>query len=519
MAKCIMIQGTMSNVGKSLVVAGLCRIFARRGYNVAPFKSQNMALNSFVTGEGLEIGRAQAMQAQAAGIEPSVLMNPILLKPNSDTGSQVVLMGEAIGNSTALEYFKNRRSYMPKILEAYNELSKDRDIIIIEGAGSPAEINLRADDIVNMGLARELDAPVLIVGDIDPGGVFAQLVGTLELLSEDERSRVKGLLINKFRGDIKLLKPGLDELYRICQKEVLGVIPYMELDIEAEDSLAGNFGREYSGGFYDDKKINIAVVKHKHISNFTDFQALKMMENVNLYFTDGLHNIKSFAEMPDALILPGTKNTIEDLQDHKESGLSDYIREFAKRGGVVIGICGGFQMLGEEIVDEEGVETCANNLSKGLELLPVRTILKKDKKLRRVRGRAVPDNKTTKVSYLYGKEVYGYEIHSGVTEVINGRKNSDYDAGSFAELEKEDGEKYQDGFCDGNVIGTYIHGIFDSDEFREALIRALCEKKGIAYEPGNSASYEAHRYRQYDILADGIEENIDMSRVCEIIGC
>lgn len=327
MAKSIMIQGTMSNVGKSLIAAGLCRIFKQDGYKVAPFKSQNMALNSYITKEGLEMGRAQVVQAEAAGVEPSVFMNPILLKPTNDIGSQVIVNGEVIGNMSAREYFAYKKQLIPEILKAYENLDKEYDIIVIEGAGSPAEINLKQDDIVNMGMAKMVKAPVLLVGDIDRGGVFAQLVGTIMLLEDDEKAMIKGTIINKFRGDKTILDPGIEMLEEMTKIPVVGVTPYMQVDIEDEDSLSERFARKNSQGVVD-----IAVIRLPRISNFTDFAVLEGMAEVNLRYVDRVEKLGN----PDMILLPGTKNTMADLRWLRESGLEAAILKAQQKGTVIL---------------------------------------------------------------------------------------------------------------------------------------------------------------------------------------
>ena len=388
MAKVIMVQGTMSSVGKSLIVAGLCRVFKQDGYTVCPFKSQNMALNSYITKDGLEMGRAQVMQAEAAGIEPDVAMNPILLKPTSDVGSQVIVNGEVVGNMKAREYFEYKKSLVPEIMKAYNKLDSLYDIIVIEGAGSPAEINLKDNDIVNMGMAELVDAPVILVGDIDRGGVFAQLLGTLMLLDKDERTRVKGLVINKFRGDKSILDPGIDMLLEKGKVDVVGVVPYMKLNLEDEDSVTERFDKANrlekcddfckSDGISDGNsmnfssfdKIDIAVIKFPHISNFTDFNVFEQTTYVNLYYVDNINTLGS----PDMIILPGSKNTIADMKWLRDSRLEDKIKELAedKKNEVpVFGICGGYQMLGKMIKDAGNQEE--GGFIKGMELLPVET--------------------------------------------------------------------------------------------------------------------------------------------------
>ena len=346
-AKAIMIQGTMSNAGKSLVAAGLCRIFRQDGYRVAPFKSQNMALNSFITPEGLEMGRAQVMQAEAAGIQPSVKMNPILLKPTNEAGSQVIVNGEVLGTMNAWDYYDYKKKLQPKVQEAYDELASEYDIIVIEGAGSPAEINLKKEDFVNMGMAKMAKAPVLLVGDIDRGGVFAQLIGTIILLEEDEQQMIKGLIVNKFRGDRAILEPGLRLLEEKAQVPVVGVAPYLDIQVEDEDSLTERF----SGGRQVDQ-IDIAVIRVPRISNFTDFNPLESIPGVSLRYVKSVQELQN----PDMVILPGTKNTMEDLQWLRQSGMEAAILKLAGKGRIVMGICGGYQMLGTQLSDPEGVE-------------------------------------------------------------------------------------------------------------------------------------------------------------------
>lgn len=492
MAKPIMIVGTMSNAGKSLLCAGLCRIFKQDGYKTAPFKSQNMALNSFITNEGLEMGRAQVVQAEAAGIEPSVLMNPILLKPTTDKGSQVIVRGEVECNMTAAEYYEKKEKYRRVILDAYNELAADKDIIVIEGAGSPAEINLKQKDFVNMGLAEMVDAPCLLVGDIDRGGVFAQLYGTVELLEPSEKDRIKGLVINKFRGDVEILKPGLSMLEALCGKEVIGVVPYMNVDIEDEDSLSADLEKKSKVA-----DIDIAVIRLPKISNFTDFDAFSIEENVSVRYVARTDELKE----PDLIILPGTKSTMDDLKWLRECGLEARIRQLCSRGTPVFGICGGFQMMGEEVTDEEGAEGFGT--MRGMELLPARTVFSAEKT--RTRKTGVVKDISGFFAQLSGKRITGYEIHMGQTYLADG-------AGCFSGLEGSD-----DGCFTENAAGSYLHGIFDEEEFREALIRMLCEKKGIAYERSPRRSYRDYKEEQYDALADGVRAALDMNKIYDIL--
>ena len=410
MAKPIMIQGTMSNVGKSVLAGGLCRMLKQDGVKVAPFKSQNMALNSYITRDGLEMGRAQVMQAEAAGIEPDVCMNPILLKPTNDTGSQVIINGKPEGVMSAVEYYRHKKDYIPAVMEAYSKLSSQYDVIVIEGAGSPAEINLKQDDIVNMGMAKMADAPVLLAGDIDRGGVFAQIAGTVMLLEEEERRRIKGTIINKFRGDVSILKPGLSMLEERTGIPVLGVVPYFYLDIDEEDSLTERFRRKNSAGLVD-----IAVIRLPRISNFTDFAPLESLDEVSVRYITSPDEFGS----PDAVLLPGSKNTIRDLLWMRQNGMEAKILQFEGRGGLVFGICGGYQMLGQEISDPDGTEQ--KGTVAGMGLLPVRTVFCREKRRTRVEGKFLPLDGVLKD--LSGACFTGYEIHMGEKRPCRGQQS------------------------------------------------------------------------------------------------
>ncbi|MEE3398358.1 MAG: cobyric acid synthase, partial [Eubacterium sp.] len=396
-----MIQGTMSSAGKSLIAAGLCRIFKQDGFRVAPFKSQNMALNSFITEDGLEMGRAQVMQAEAAGVAPSVYMNPILLKPTDDCGSQVIVNGKVVGNMRAREYFEYKKKLVPDIKKAISKLEESFDIIVIEGAGSPAEINLKKNDIVNMGMAEMVDAPVLLVGDIDRGGVFAQLLGTLELLEPHERDRVRGLIVNKFRGDKTILDPGIESLEKMGHVPVTGVVPYVRLNLEDEDSLTERFSSR------TEKNINIGVIRVPHISNFTDFDVFEQLEDVALNYISKLEDV----ERQDLIILPGSKNTIADMKWLKENGLETSIKKYAASGRPVIGVCGGYQMLGQKISDPDSVESGGEIT--GLSLLPVKTVLTAKKHRSQTSG--VFEEPSGIFANLKGTAFSGYEIHMGET--------------------------------------------------------------------------------------------------------
>ncbi len=497
MARVLMIQGTMSNVGKSLLVAGLCRIFREDGYRVAPFKSQNMALNSYVTKEGLEMGRAQVMQAEAAGIHPVVAMNPILLKPTDDTGSQVIVNGEVVGVMSAKEYFAYKQELVPDILRAYHSLEKQADIIVVEGAGSPAEINLREHDIVNMGLANLLDAPVFLAGDIDRGGVFAQLLGTQMLLAPSERARIKGFIINKFRGDVSLLLPGVRAIEKKCGVPVTGVVPYLHLALEEEDGLSERFDRQKR------EAVDIAVVHFPRIANYTDFDVFATYAGVSLRY------VKHPRELCDAamIILPGSKNTMEDLRWLRESGLGAAIEQRAK-DTLIMGICGGYQMLGQSIRDLCHVE--AGGGMSGLNLLPVETELKPDKVRTRVSGSFLSQEGI--LSPLCGKALFGYEIHMGETRRAAGSQ-------AFCRLRVEAcGTEKEDGCVLGNVFGTYVHGIFDAGDVAACMIQIAAAHRGIAYCPSVKTDYAAHKETQYQKLAGALRAALDLRAIYASMG-
>ena len=472
-AKPLMVQATMSNAGKSLTVTAVCRVLARQGYRVAPFKSQNMALNSFVTKEGAEIGRAQAAQAEACKKEADVRMNPVLLNPTTDMGSQVIVLGKSVGNYTAREYFSFKKSLKGKILQAYESLAAENDVIVIEGAGSPVELNLNGDDIVNMGLARMVSAPVLLVGDIDRGGIFAQLCGTLSLLSPKDRERVKGLLVNKFRGDLSLFGEGRKLLQRLAGKPVLGVLPYTKIDIDDEDSLSERLKNKRGEG------TDIAVIRLPKLSNFTDFSPFGRARGCAVRYVERAEEFGS----PDLVILPGTKSTIEDLRFLKRSGLAEQVVAAAHRGIPVFGVCGGFQMLGKSVEDPLGVE--GGGGEDGLGLLSVSTVFDGEKCLRETQG--VIRGLSGIFSCLNGKKFSGYEIHmgrSGTDSAVIGA---------------------------GNVYGTYVHGIFDESEICQSILRAL------GGDAGELSDARAVREQNYELLADVFEQNTDVSALKKII--
>lgn len=489
MSKVIMVQGTMSNAGKSLIAAGLCRIFHQDGYRVAPFKSQNMALNSYITAEGLEMGRAQVMQAEAAGVPPTVWMNPILLKPTNDAASQVIVEGKVIGNMSARDYFSYKKKLVPNILHAFSKLQEQADIIVIEGAGSPAEINLKKDDIVNMGLAKLVGAPVLLVGDIDRGGVFAQLLGTLMLLEEEEQALVKGLVINKFRGDKTILDPGVEMLEKRGNVPVAGVVPYMDLELEDEDSLSGQLEKKEIG------LIDLAVIRYPRISNFTDFHVFEEMEDVSVRYVKNVRELGN----PDMIFLPGSKNTMGDLKWMRQNGLESAVKKSAQHIPIW-GVCGGFQMLGKSIRDPGFVEE--GGCMAGMGLLDVETILQPDKTRRQTKGRF--GRLEGIFEELSGINLSGYEIHMGRTTgsekaavaVLNGRED-----GSFA----------------GSVYGSYLHGIFDGKEIASRMVEILARRKGISLNGSKSFDYAAFKEKQYEELAGTLREHMDMDYIYSIM--
>ena len=572
MAKAIMIQGTMSNAGKSLLAAGLCRIFRQDGYRVAPFKSQNMALNSFITEDGLEMGRAQVMQAEAAGIAPDVRMNPILLKPTTDTGSQVIVNGEVLGDMDARKYFAYKKSLMPMVLEAYNSLAAEYDIIVIEGAGSPAEINLKKDDIVNMGLAKAVGAPVLLAGDIDRGGVFAQLLGTHMLLEPDEQALLKGFIINKFRGDKTILDPGIVMLEERGGVPVVGVIPFMQLDIDDEDSLSPQLSqtnRPPAG-----KPVEIVVIRLPHLSNFTDFNVFSRIQEADLRYVSK----PSALGNPDMIILPGTKNTMADLRWLRETGMAAAINDLRMRGCPIFGVCGGYQMLGRSISDPDQTEEGGS--APGLGFLETETVFSKEKRRTRVSGRIAELPGILKG--LGGMEIEGYEIHMGRTSQNTGNpteKSVGNNTGNPAEKSVENntgnpteksvgnntgntteknvgnntgkttgktagipcgspcdgsfsvikvqrtGIESPDGTACGNIYGTYVHGVFDAPGIARRIVEILADHKGVTLrtfpEEGKKTVQETdsrtYKETQYDILADTMRRYLDMKKIYEIL--
>ncbi|MBK3510241.1 cobyric acid synthase [Pseudomonas sp. MF6747] len=479
----LMVQGTTSDAGKSTLVTALCRWLVRQGIGVVPFKPQNMALNSAVTAEGGEIGRAQAVQAQAANLAPHTDMNPVLLKPNSDTGSQVIIHGRAVTSMNAVAYHDYKAIAMQAVLASHARLSEAYPVVMVEGAGSPAEINLRANDIANMGFAEAVDCPVLLIADINRGGVFAHLVGTLQLLSPTEQARVKGFIINRFRGDIALLQPGLDWLEARTGKPVVGVLPYvMDLHLEAEDGI-------------DQRQIDKAAQVLKvvvpvlpRISNHTDFDPLRLHPQVDLQFIGPGQAIPA----ADLIILPGSKSVRSDLAYLRANGWDTAIARHLRYGGKVLGICGGLQMLGEQVHDPLGLEGLAGS-SEALGLLAFSTTLEQEKQLRNVRGRLL----------LEDAEVSGYEIHAGVTSGS---------ALSNAAVLLDDGRR--DGALseDGQILGTYLHGVFETPAACSALLR------WAGLQDVQEVDYHALRERDIERLADLVENHLDTELLRKLCG-
>lgn len=497
-----MMMGTSSHVGKSILAAAFCRIFFQDGKKVAPFKAQNMALNSYVTKLGDEMGRAQVMQAEAAKINPDSNMNPVLLKPTGNSSSQVIIMGKPIGTYSAKYYHeKIAKEAWEKVKIAIKNLSDEYDTIVIEGAGSPAEVNLKANDIVNMKVAKYLNAPVILIADIDRGGALASLVGTLELLDEDERDLVKGLIINKFRGDITLLKPAIDFLEEKTRKPVLGVLPYIEkLQIDDEDSVSLNDKKNNINA-----KVTIAIIRLPKISNFTDFDALADEEDVNIVYAETAEEIDN----SDLIILPGSKNTISDLLHIRENGIETKIKEKLKNNIPLIAVCGGYQMIGKTIKDPYNVESAFSEIY-GLSLIDMNTIFSKEKHTSQVVLES--DNFSfLNINKSY-KNLTGYEIHMGET-VWNEKTNHPF------LINSRNGENINEyeGISTSLIFGTYIHGIFDNDEFRTDLLNALRIKKGIS-QVTYVKSRKTIKEENYNLLADIARKNLDMKKIKEFIG-
>lgn len=504
LARCLMIQGTSSHAGKSILVAALCRILAQDGLRVAPFKAQNMALNSYVTRDGGEMGRAQVLQAQAAKVQPSTDMNPILLKPASDLKTQVILRGKPIANLDAWSYHRSKLNLLPHVKEALERLRRSYEVVVIEGAGSPAEVNLKKQDIANMRVAELAEAPVLLVGDIDRGGVFASLVGTLELLERDERERIAGFIINKFRGSAELLGNGLDFLERKTGIPVLGVVPYIhELGLEEEDSVVLD---ECSGGRGEGGEVEIAVIHLPQLSNFTDFDPLSREPGVILRYVRKSGDIGS----PDALILPGTKSTVSDLNYLRRTGLDAVILQLAYNGVPVVGICGGYQMLGREILDPEGVES-REKKTKGLGLLPLVTVMRSEKTTYQVRARVRRPIRVLGLDET-SPPLEGYEIHMGESTLEGEAVLSIIDRGGI-EVEAADGAVHPQ----LPVFGCYLHGIFENRVAREGFLNFLRWRKGLKSRP-SGFDWEAWREDRLDRLARIVRSSLKMNRIYSLLG-
>ena len=550
-----MITGTMSNAGKSFITAGLCRIFAGDGYSVAPFKAQNMALNSFITKQGEEMGRSQVVQAEACGKEPDARMNPILLKPTTDKGSQVIVLGHPVGNMDAKEYYRHKKEFIPYVRQAYESLAAENDIIVLEGAGSPAEINLKENDIVNMPMAEMADAPVILVGNIDPGGVFAQLYGTVKLLDEDEQARIKGLIINKFRGDLSILEPGIAMLEEKTGKPVLGVLPYTDVRLEPEDSLAmeeaekpvkrlrESLNRDTGEGYPEEAEkpvkrlreslncdtgegypeeepgrrisctgndLDIAVIRFPKISNFTDFEALRFESGVRVRYVSSARELGT----PDAVILPGTKSTIRDLIWLRENGLETAVRRAYEKGAFLFGICGGYQMLGGKITDPDGAEMTGE--INGLGYLDMETVFMQEKimcQTETISGFGIPE--------LDGKKIRGYEVHMGrKAGPGTGVSEAAWDSSAEGKSRDPDHDAARANPAQ-NVTGTYIHGIFDEEEFREAFLSFLIRRRGGGRhisDDENKMTYREYKEKQIADLAEMLRKQLDIKAIYRMMG-
>ncbi|MEJ6456722.1 cobyric acid synthase [Fusobacterium nucleatum] len=489
----LMIVGTSSGAGKSLFVTALCRIFYKDKYKVSPFKSQNMALNSYITKDGKEMGRAQVVQAEASGLEPDVNMNPILLKPSTMNKIQIIVCGKSIGNMSGVEYNQYKKNLIPILKETYSKIENENDIVVIEGAGSPAEINIKEEDISNFAMARIADAPVILVADIDRGGVFASIYGTIMLLNEEDRKRIRGIVINKFRGNKEVLKSGFDIIENLTGVKTLGVIPYTDIDIEDEDSLSEKYKSFKLNK--NSNKIKISVIKLKHISNVTDIDALSIYDDVEIQFVSERSQIGN----EDLIIIPGSKNTIDDLKWLKESGIAEEIIKRARTETIVFGICGGFQILGNKVKDPYHIEGDIEELN-GLGLLDLETIMENEKTLVQYKGKLVVDNGILKT--LNNFEIKGYEIHQGITKGNEKNLTTD-DRTIFVNRD--------------NIIATYLHGIFDNKNFTDVLLNEIRRRKGLE-EVNNNISYEEYKLKEFDKLEKLVRENVDIDEIYKIIG-
>ncbi|WP_338972695.1 cobyric acid synthase [Fusobacterium vincentii] len=489
----LMIVGTSSGAGKSLFVTALCRIFYKDKYKVSPFKSQNMALNSYITKDGKEMGRAQVVQAEASGLEPNVSMNPILLKPSTMNKIQIIVCGKSIGNMSGVEYNQYKKNLIPILKKTYSKIENENDIVVIEGAGSPAEINIKEEDISNFAMARIADAPVILIADIDRGGVFASIYGTIMLLREEDRKRIKGIVINKFRGNKEVLKSGFEIIENLTGVRTLGVIPYTDIDIEDEDSLSEKYKSFKLNK--NPNKIKISVIKLKHISNVTDIDALSIYNDVEIQFVSERSQIGN----EDLIIIPGSKNTIDDLKWIKKSGIAKEIIKRARTETIIFGICGGFQILGNKVKDPYHIEGDIEELN-GLGLLDLETIMENEKTLVQYKGKLVVDNGILKI--LNNFEIKGYEIHQGIT---NGNEKNLTTDNRTIFVNRD------------NIIATYLHGIFDNKDFTDTLLNEIRRRKGLE-EVNNNISYEEYKKKEFDKLEKLVRKNVDIDEIYKIIG-
>ncbi|MBE6054825.1 MAG: cobyric acid synthase [Clostridium sartagoforme] len=494
-SKSIMFLGTASSVGKSTIATAFCRYFKNKGMKVAPFKALNISLNSYVTEDGLEMGRAQVVQADACEIKPKDWMNPVLLKPSGNMKTQVIVNGKVKCNMDAYKYKELNKELKEVVKDTYEKISKSYDLIILEGSGSCAEINLRESDIANMNMAKVSNSPVILVADIDRGGVFASVVGTIMLLDEEERNRVKGVIINKFRGNMESFKPAMRQLEEIINIPVLGAMPYFNIDLEDEDSVTERLSNKSS----DNKGLEIVIIRLPYMSNFTDFNALTRLDNVSVRYVDKAKEIGN----PHLIILPGSKNTINDLRFLKENGIYNEILRLEKRNTTILGVCGGYQMLGDIVDDSLGVEG-DKRTEKGFGLLPIRTIFNKDKITKQSSGKIISNI----IGELNNIKVYGYEIHNGKTEIIN--KNNIFIKLNNGEVAGAINNK-------GNVLGTYLHGVFEQGDFLKVFINSLLIKNEIIKDYDEITSYTDHKLREFDKLSEILQENIDIEKVEEIL--
>ena len=497
----VMFQGTASNVGKSLIAAGVCRVMTQDGYNVVPFKPQNMSLNSFIDEDGLEMGRAQVFQAEACNKKPHAYMNPVLLKPCGNHVSQIIVNGKSVGNMSSKDYQKYKEKLVPVLGNIFGELEKSHDAVIMEGAGSPAEININSLDISNMKMAEIADSSVVLVADIDRGGVFASIVGTLQLLKEEDRKRVKGVIINKFRGKKEYFEEGVRMLEDIIKIPVLGVVPYSELKIDEEDGVSEKFRKKNST--YEEDNVNIEIIKLPHMSNYTDFEVFEHIEKVNIRYVDIGERIGGFDsrgkyQKPDMLIIPGSKGTISDMKYLKESGLYEEIKKYVSEKRLIAGICGGYQILGNKILDETGADG-ESGYEEGFGFIEMDTVFSNEKTTVQVSGEF--GNDTGYFKNLCGEKIEGYELHLGkkLSETENSQKVAKYET------------------VDGHILGTYCHGFFDNIQLTTGIINNIRERKNIGKIEVESRSLADIKIHEYDKLANIIRENVNIEKLYGII--